>query len=156
MQPQRHSSQFRGGPCEYSADSTYYLIALAAILWLVDNAQACSGCGCRGGPGYRGPDGRCVGYANLKSVCGDPPETKCTREGARKVEEPKCSGCGCKGARDTAPKTGIVSAGRKLGGYAVARRRPDVRLKDRTRELNAAAKAEVKQIEVLKPKPGTK
>jgi len=31
---------------------------------------------------------------------------------------------------DTAPKTGIASAGRKLGGYAEGHRRPDIRLKD--------------------------
>ena len=38
------------------------------------------GCGSRGGPGYRGPDGRCVGWKRLKRVCGEPPETLCTRE----------------------------------------------------------------------------
>jgi hypothetical protein len=37
-------------------------------------------CGERGGPGYRGPDGHCVGWANLKRVCGDPPTTRCTPE----------------------------------------------------------------------------
>jgi hypothetical protein len=36
--------------------------------------------------------------------------------------------------KDTAPQTGTVSAGRKLGGYAEGRRRSDARLKDRTRE----------------------
>lgn len=46
----------------------------------------CSGCGCKGGPGYRAPRrgtetrGHCVGYANLYSVCGPPPHAKCTRE----------------------------------------------------------------------------
>jgi hypothetical protein len=60
-------------------------------------ALACKGCGCKGGPGYRGPDGRCVGYAALDRVCGVPPETRCKREGAAQVEEPECSGCGCKG-----------------------------------------------------------
>ncbi len=60
-------------------------------------ALACSGCGCRGGPGYRGPDGRCVGFANMARVCGDPPETRCVREAAPKVGEPDCRGCGCKG-----------------------------------------------------------
>lgn len=43
---------------------------------------ACSGCGCKGGPGYRGPDGRCVGFKDLASVCGTPPETRCTFENA--------------------------------------------------------------------------
>lgn len=42
----------------------------------------CSGCGCKGGPGYRGPDGRCVGFKLLDKVCGTPPETNCTFENA--------------------------------------------------------------------------
>lgn len=43
---------------------------------------ACRGCGCKGGPGYRGPDGRCVGFKDLAKVCGDPPETRCAFENA--------------------------------------------------------------------------
>ena len=43
---------------------------------------ACRGCGCQGGPGYRGPDGKCVGFKNLTKVCGDPPESRCTFENA--------------------------------------------------------------------------
>jgi hypothetical protein len=39
-------------------------------------------CGSRGGPGWRGPDGRCVGRKNLNRVCGVPPETRCRAEGA--------------------------------------------------------------------------
>jgi hypothetical protein len=42
--------------------------------------QVCSGCGCRGGPGYRGPDGNCVGWRALSSVCGTPPTIRCTPE----------------------------------------------------------------------------
>ncbi|MCS0501903.1 hypothetical protein [Ancylobacter mangrovi] len=42
----------------------------------------CKGCGCRGGPGYRGPDGRCVGFKNLTRVCGTPPTTRCRFENA--------------------------------------------------------------------------
>jgi hypothetical protein len=42
----------------------------------------CHGCGCKGGPGYRGPDGKCVGFKNLTKVCGDPPESRCTFENA--------------------------------------------------------------------------
>ena len=38
-------------------------------------------CGCRGGPGYRGPDGKCVGWVNIGRVCGSPPTTHCTPEG---------------------------------------------------------------------------
>lgn len=43
---------------------------------------ACTGCGCKGGPGYRGPDGTCVGFKQLDRVCGDPPTTRCTFENA--------------------------------------------------------------------------
>jgi hypothetical protein len=39
-------------------------------------------CGSRGGPGWRGPDGRCVGRKNLNRICGVPPERRCTAEGA--------------------------------------------------------------------------
>lgn len=43
---------------------------------------ACRGCGCKGGPGYRGPDGRCVSFKTLESVCGRPPTSRCTFENA--------------------------------------------------------------------------
>ncbi|GGF88760.1 hypothetical protein GCM10007301_55880 [Azorhizobium oxalatiphilum] len=43
---------------------------------------ACTGCGCKGGPGYRGPDGRCVGFRELAKVCGDPPDRRCVFENA--------------------------------------------------------------------------
>jgi hypothetical protein len=42
----------------------------------------CSGCGCAGGPGYRAPDGHCVGFRELASKCGTPPTTHCTFENA--------------------------------------------------------------------------
>ena len=42
----------------------------------------CQGCGCKGGPGYRGPDGRCVGFKNLAKVCGEPPDSRCVFENA--------------------------------------------------------------------------
>ena len=39
------------------------------------------GCGgALGGPGYRGPDGRCVGWESLSRICGNPPTTRCKRE----------------------------------------------------------------------------
>jgi hypothetical protein len=43
---------------------------------------ACYGCGCKGGPGYRGPNGQCVGYRDLDRICGNPPETYCIFENA--------------------------------------------------------------------------
>jgi hypothetical protein len=43
---------------------------------------ACMGCGCKGGPGYRGPDGHCVGFKALARTCGTPPTERCTFENA--------------------------------------------------------------------------
>jgi len=43
-------------------------------------AQSCSGCGCKGGPGYRAPNGRCVGWVDIGRVCGSPPTLRCTPE----------------------------------------------------------------------------
>jgi len=37
-------------------------------------------CGDRGGPGYRGPSGLCVGWADIGKTCGNPPTTGCTPE----------------------------------------------------------------------------
>jgi len=48
----------------------------------------CSGCGCKGGPGYRNARGHCVGYANLVRDCGPPPHDRCIRECA-----PVATGC---------------------------------------------------------------
>ena len=45
----------------------------------------CEGCGCKGGPGWRGQNGQCVSRANLTKDCGSPPSTRCTHEGARQV-----------------------------------------------------------------------
>lgn len=41
----------------------------------------CNYCGCKGGPGYRAPDGKCVGKRNVTKVCGSPPSTRCKFEG---------------------------------------------------------------------------
>jgi len=57
------------------------LLAGAVALAVPASAAACSGCGCRGGPGYRGPDGRCVGFKDLARKCGSPPTTRCAAEG---------------------------------------------------------------------------
>jgi|ERR1700744_3769042 hypothetical protein len=39
-------------------------------------------CGTQGGPGYRGPNGKCIGWAEMGRVCGCPPSTGCTAEQA--------------------------------------------------------------------------
>jgi hypothetical protein len=67
------------------------LYALAAALILMSAAEAsgrggggrggfCNFCGCKGGPGYRAPDGKCVGKRNITKVCGSPPTTRCKKE----------------------------------------------------------------------------
>jgi hypothetical protein len=58
---------------------------LAAALLLISCTAAatacqCTGCGCKGGPGFRGPNGRCVSYKQLDRVCGSPPTSKCVFE----------------------------------------------------------------------------
>ncbi len=58
------------------------IAVLAAVAFsLPAEAGGSRGCGSRGGPGYRGPDGQCVGKKNLNAVCGVPPTSKCTYEG---------------------------------------------------------------------------
>ena len=56
-------------------------LAAVAIFLGATTALACQGCGCRGGPGYRGPDGKCVGWENIGRICGSPPTTHCNPEG---------------------------------------------------------------------------
>jgi len=45
----------------------------------------CKGCGCKGGPGWRGPDGFCVSQAKLAEICGSPAGTPCKQEAASRV-----------------------------------------------------------------------
>lgn len=54
------------------------LVTIAILLCLAGPAVA--ECGERGGPGYRGPSGKCVGWAEIGRVCGIPPETRCRAE----------------------------------------------------------------------------
>lgn len=52
----------------------------------------CSGCGCKGGPGWRiNKSGRCASYKNLAKACGNPPNpSRCTYElGASKSSNTK-------------------------------------------------------------------
>ncbi|MDH7797500.1 MULTISPECIES: hypothetical protein [unclassified Beijerinckia] len=61
----------------------------SVVMFLACISMASAACGERGGPGYRGPDGRCVSWKTIAAVCGHPPETRCTAEqeadGAREV-----------------------------------------------------------------------
>jgi micrococcal nuclease len=54
--------------------------AMILLLGLHDSPAAAAGCGSRGGPGYRGPDGRCVTWADIGRTCGEPPTLRCTAE----------------------------------------------------------------------------
>ena len=47
-----------------------------------DRGGRCSGCGCRGGPGYRDGDGKCVGHRELVRRCGPAPHAGCAFENA--------------------------------------------------------------------------
>jgi hypothetical protein len=53
-------------------------VALVALVAVTSFAEAA--CGDRGGPGYRGPDGKCVSWEALGRACGSPPSTRCTGE----------------------------------------------------------------------------
>ena len=55
-------------------------ILVAAALTASSVVSALAACGEKGGPGYRGPDGKCVGWANIGKVCGNPPTLRCTEE----------------------------------------------------------------------------
>jgi hypothetical protein len=87
----------------------YLVVAIAilsAFVVLPKSAEArcperpaCKGCGCKGGPGYRDPDGRCVGFKQLAKVCGSPPETRCTFENARGTGENRECALGDKAAK---------------------------------------------------------
>jgi len=52
---------------------------------LAQESCRCKGCGCKGGPGWRGPDGFCVSQAKLAEVCGSPAGTPCKQEAASRV-----------------------------------------------------------------------
>jgi hypothetical protein len=59
------------------------ILAATALVCAIVAAAAedrCSGCGCKGGPGYRAPNGRCVGWADVGRICGSPPTQRWTPE----------------------------------------------------------------------------
>jgi hypothetical protein len=59
------------------------LMALSLIgLIAVSASVAEAACGERGGPGYRGPNGKCVSWEAVGRVCGSPPTNRCTAERA--------------------------------------------------------------------------
>ena len=58
-------------------------LLLAFLFHFCGTSIASAACGDRDGPGYRGPNGKCVGWAQLGKVCGSPPETRCSPENVR-------------------------------------------------------------------------
>ncbi len=73
------------------ATSAIILISMVFLVPLGPSAVAaqevcrCKGCGCKGGPGWRGPDGTCVSQAKLAEICGAPAGTPCKQEAAARV-----------------------------------------------------------------------
>jgi hypothetical protein len=54
--------------------------SLTAFIASINPGTVSADCGTRGGPGYRGLSGRCVGWADIGRTCENPPTTKCTAE----------------------------------------------------------------------------
>ena len=46
---------------------------------------SCKGCGCKGGPGWRGSEGTCIAEAKLAAICGSPTGAPCIREAVAQV-----------------------------------------------------------------------
>ena len=65
--------------------SLAFLAPPASIPAFAEEACRCKGCGCKGGPGWRGPKGYCVSTASLAKICGSPPGAPCTQEAAERV-----------------------------------------------------------------------
>jgi len=80
------------------------IILLVGLMSQAGGAAACEGCGCRGGPGYRGPSGRCVGWSDIGRVCGSPPSSRCTPEGPNAGAE-EAADHGVKAMRAGRPKS---------------------------------------------------
>jgi len=70
--------------------SIFMVFALAFALLSIATAHSqdacrCTGCGCKGGPGWRGPEGTCISKAKLSEICGEPAGAPCTLEAATRV-----------------------------------------------------------------------
>jgi hypothetical protein len=68
------------------------IIALSIVL--TGQGAAHATCGDRGGPGYRGPDGKCVGWVSIAHICGCTLPGRCTaEEPAPEAQEAATLGC---------------------------------------------------------------
>ena len=56
------------------------MVATAGVVTCALVTSAHATCGTRGGPGFRAPDGRCVGWNDIGRTCGSPPTQRCTAE----------------------------------------------------------------------------
>lgn len=65
--------------------SLVFLVPLGLSMAAAQEVCCCKGCGCKGGPGWRGPDGTCVSQAKLAEICGAPAGTPCKQEAAARV-----------------------------------------------------------------------
>jgi hypothetical protein len=68
------------------------ICAAIALSMLNSVAIACDGCGCRGGPGYRLPNGSCVSWAQHEKhkAAGDfPPGARCEHPQGCSLETPQ-------------------------------------------------------------------
>jgi hypothetical protein len=74
------------GPMRVLTVSSIVLILLAFLAPAVaEEACTCKGCGCKGGPGWRAPNGYCVSAAKLTKICGSPPGEPCKQENTERV-----------------------------------------------------------------------
>jgi len=62
-----------------------FLIIPAPSTAVAADACRCKGCGCKGGSGWRGPDGFCVSKSKLADICGTPAGSPCKEEAAPRV-----------------------------------------------------------------------
>jgi hypothetical protein len=84
-------------------------LALVALVAATSFAEAT--CGDSGGPGYRAPKGKCVGWEELGRVCGCPPTERCTPEQtAPNAEDAACKGDDLRKYKDEQHKT--ITSGR--------------------------------------------
>ena len=72
--------------------SSLVLISLGFLMFpapstvaAAEEACRCKGCGCKGGSGWRGPDGFCISQAKLAEVCGTPAGAPCKQEAAPRI-----------------------------------------------------------------------
>jgi hypothetical protein len=62
-----------------------FLMMPAPSMAAAPQACQCKGCGCKGGSGWRGPDGTCVSQAKLAETRGSPAGIPCKQEAAPRV-----------------------------------------------------------------------